>query len=207
MQFAFIRNIRERLTLFFSSLFMWVIIVGFNLIVFEAVDANPLNLVITLSLASLSLYLAYTSDQRMRALSNEKFLDVVGVFEDRRLNLLEMNRRIHNLLQHNQDIADILEQFRQRLSFSMWKGVTDLRRLEVLRQWVEERHQPRVINWTINFFNDIHIYLTQIQGLTLTNDNRNHIDSMYDMVTNYPIYEEDRRLRRRIDTAYNRLME
>ena len=96
--------------------------------------------------------------------------------------------------------------FQQEVSFSFWFGVTDLRRIDVLRHWAEQEYQARVINWAINFFNDVHHYVTVQRVYRLTDENRHHMDMIYDLIAGFEEFQENDNLRRRFDNAYNRLI-
>lgn len=180
-----IRFVITTICILLSALFL---IGGMILIVLE-LNSTLGQFSIPIGLSLLAILLALTSDEKMRAIANELYLNIVGLLEDRRLELLKKHRIVQHRILTLQPIDEYMIDFRNTFSFDIWKGVTDIRRASKLRKWSSRLFQYELMKHVMRFLQQIDSHRL-FYGFPLTQDNRTHIQLMLGYISEFKAYED-----------------
>jgi len=170
---------------------------------------------ISVNLGKKALFLGKQSDQKMEEVEHLNFLRIKGDYEDRRLTLREKRLKIDAEIKENirfyssvvlNDSSKVknkkemyylnrnLREFEIYFSFSIWKSLTYLNQIKMIKERLNKREQMSIINLTTNLFMEllegrelIHFYNKRYK---IDGDYPSHINQMYNIISDFKYFEK-----------------
>ena len=150
-----------------------------------------------LALTSFSIKLGRESDERMTTIAGDTFLAIAGTLEDRRLDLKNKRLQYERMLDtHYQNtlvfkLAKI--DYENILSFSIWKCLTDIRRIEDFKKYMGGgKHlsdkQSKIIKYLKLYFDELIIGRNILQ-MQISSEYKEQILSMFSIVAEMQLYQ------------------
>lgn len=176
---------------------------------------------ISIGIACYSIKTSDESNRKMSAIVNALVLEIERIYEERRLDLLKKMRHIHSKLAQNKKARDEQLNFRQDFSFTIWMAVRDLKRIEVLNEFMSVESQKIILKLTLTLFNDLFSYV-QVQKfiritkkgkkervvlvVSLTPENKKHLEGIMSSLRKIEEFRINHELRKQIIASYTKLI-
>lgn len=167
----------------------------------------------SLGIAYHSSVIAEKSDKKMEAIAFTTYQDAVGAFEDRRLNIRERGLKIDykqyrridvDSNKHKEIVYDKMDMV-VYLSFSIWKCLTYVKRLEPLIYWVDVTEQDELIHKLTDLYvelmNDLKNY-----KISISSEFYGHLQQMLEIVSEFEILKNDESRRRVLQTLLDNIL-
>lgn len=153
-----------------------------------------------------SIQLARQSDEKMSVVENINFHRIKGIFEDRRLTLMEKRLKLEKIISSqnpNENSRDDksfekwnMYEFEIYFSFSIWKCLTYLQQMEKLKERLSDGEKKSVIKLVEYLYGELYVGRKFLidnyeRNYRITGDYPKHIKSMYNIVDNLGVSGKD----------------
>jgi len=217
----------------FTIYWYLIIAIGFTFIIsglilnYIELEDSFIYFIITIGIGLISIGLAFysvkisdDSNKKMKTIVNAMVLEALSVYEDRRLYLLRGRRKMIDKMLMKKIIKSDMKIFRNDFSFNIWKGKIDVERIEVMLEYLDVKYQIRLIQWSINLFNDIfeHTQQNKIKYYSpkgpvlrvfvlvrLNDEHKKHIKQIMSILQRLEEFRTNSELRETLISAYNKL--
>ena len=147
---------------------------------------------ISLGLGVFALGISLSADEKMKTISDESFLALIGIFEDYRLSLKTKRTVLKHLKdsgkENTTDYEILYTEYFDTLSYSIWKSFTYLRRAKVLlRGVISEEYEEGLIHYTTEYFAEL-IIGKDFTNMLIIGDYKDHLRKIYDFVSSLKRY-------------------
>jgi len=173
--------------------YMYLLEVLYEIEIITMDRISAISIPASLGIALFAIGLSIKSDERMVAVADSVFLEVIGIFEDKRLNLKTKRTQLMKIgkdkYKKNTVCYEMLSiEFFDELSFSIWKCYTYLQRAKVLKNWLSTPYESKIIHYSTEYFAEL-LMGRNFRNMIITSEYKEHIKWMYDFVSSLNGYK------------------